>query len=58
MTGLMVTAEAFEDRVIGEGSLGFVGLLIWSWAIIPVTGLIRLVVSRPSAPPDNSGQTS
>jgi hypothetical protein len=58
MTGLMVTAEAFEDRVVGEASLGFVGLLMWSWAIIPVTGLIRLVVSRPSAPPDSSGQAS
>jgi hypothetical protein len=58
MTGLMVTAEKFEDRVIGEGSLGFVGLLMWSWAIIPVTGLIRLAVSRPSSPPDSSGQAS
>jgi hypothetical protein len=58
MTGLIVTAERFEDRVVGEGSLGFLGLLMWSWAIIPVTGLIRLVVSRPSAPPDSSGQPS
>jgi hypothetical protein len=58
MTGLIATAEAFEDRVVGEASLGFVGLLMWSWAIIPVTGLIRLVVSRPSAPPDSAGQAS
>ncbi len=58
MTGLMATAEAFEDRVIGEGSLGFVGMLMWSWAIIPVTGLIRLVVSRPSPPPRETGQAT
>jgi hypothetical protein len=58
MSGLVVIAEEFETRVVGEGGLAFVGVLMWSWAIIPVTGLIRLVVSRPSAPPDSPAQPS
>jgi hypothetical protein len=56
MTGLIVMAESFETKVVGEAALAFLGPLMWSWAIIPVTGLIRLAVSRPSAPPDRSGQ--
>jgi hypothetical protein len=58
MSGLMFTAEAFEKNVIGEGSLAFAGVLMWSWAIIPVTGFGRLIFARPtpaSPPPTASG---
>jgi len=56
--GLVTIAEAFETRSIGQGGLAFLGPLMWSWAIIPVTGLIRLVVSRPSPPPNSAGPSS
>ena len=56
MASLIATAEAFQKNVIGEGSLGFLGLLMWSWAGIPVTGLIRLVFARPSPPPSHTSQ--
>jgi hypothetical protein len=52
MFGLALTAEAFEKNVVGEGGLAFAGVLMWSWAIIPITGLGRLLFARPApAPP-------
>jgi hypothetical protein len=43
MFGPIFTAEAFQKNVVGEGALAFRGPLMWSWAIIPVTGLMRSV---------------
>jgi hypothetical protein len=58
LMGLVTIAEVFEKDSIGQGGLAFLGPLMWSWAIIPVTGLIRLVVSRPSPPPSQTGQAT
>jgi hypothetical protein len=58
LMGLVTIAEVFEKESIGQGGLAFLGPLMWSWAIIPVIGLIRLLVSRPSAPPNSSGPAS
>jgi hypothetical protein len=55
MTGLFLIAEAFQKDIIGQGSLAFLGPLMWSWAVIPVTGLIRLVISSASTPPASQG---
>ena len=54
MTGLVLEAEVFQKDVIGQGGLAFLGPLMWSWAAIPVTGLIRLVFARPSPSPSHT----
>jgi hypothetical protein len=51
MTGLVLIAEVFQKDVIGQGGLAFLAPLMWSWAAIPVTGLLRVLFARPSPPP-------
>jgi hypothetical protein len=50
MFGLIFVAEAFERNSIGQGALGFLGPLMLSWAVLPVTGLIRLLTQRARGP--------
>ena len=57
MFGLIFTAEAFEKDVIGEGALAFLGPLMWSWAVIPITGLMRLIFARPAPAPSHPAAT-
>jgi hypothetical protein len=58
MFGVGLTAEAFEKNAVGEAGLALVGVLMWSWAIIPVTGLVRLLFVRPSPSPSDGTQPS
>jgi hypothetical protein len=50
MSGLVIIAEGFQENVIGEGGLAFLGPLMWSWAAIPLTGLVRLLFFKHSPP--------